>query len=172
MKSKTVSFRVSFRYDDFYLGELYPHLLSMKSEREASNEIKKILFSGKRLEKHNEFPCDEFSIPKFISIRIYISDRDFWLDPLREKLLAYPSSERAFLLKRMVFDIYVKNLIIPQKSYPTPSTEGEKSQITTNNKENSPDEAVQNSGGDSSIVAPRQASKAVKSGIAAALDQF
>lgn len=89
-KESTAYFRISFRKSDFYLGELFPHLASLKDEREKSLEIKKIIFSRSKLDNHNKFQQEESKLPKLITFRLHISERELWLDPIRKIILATP----------------------------------------------------------------------------------
>lgn len=108
-KESTVYFRISFRRDEFYLDELFSHLASMKNGKEMSLEIKKILFNRQKLDSHNKFQHEEFKLPKSISFRINISERELWLDPIRKLILATPQEKRVDVVKRIIFDSYKQN---------------------------------------------------------------
>ena len=115
-KESTAYLRISFRKSDFYLGELFPHLASLKDEREKSLEIKKIIFSRSKLDNHNKFQQEESKLPKLITFRLHISERELWLDPIRKIILATPKEERAAMVKRIIFEAYSQS---PPEKLPT-----------------------------------------------------
>lgn len=112
-KASTIYLRLSFRVDDFYIEELFAHLANLKTEKEISLEIKKILFYRARLDVHNKFQGEESELPKCITFRVHISERELHLNPVRELILAAPKEKRAHILKRIIFDAY--NQSLPRK---------------------------------------------------------
>ena len=113
-KASIVYLRLSFRADDFYIEELFAHLANLKTEKEISLEIKKILFNRSRLDIHNKFQREESELPKCITFRVHISERELHLNSVRELILASPKEKRVHILKRIIFDAY--NQSPPQKS--------------------------------------------------------
>ena len=113
-KASTVYLRLSLRRDDFCIEELFGHLANLKTEKEISLEIKKILFNKAKLDIHNKFERAESELPKCITFRVHISERELHLNSVRELILASPKEKRVHILKRIIFDAY--NQSPPQKS--------------------------------------------------------
>ena len=62
--------------------------------------------SRSKLDNHNKFQQEESKLPKLITFRLHISERELWLDPIRKIILATPKEERAAMVKRIIFEAY------------------------------------------------------------------
>lgn len=105
-----IHFKISFGRDEYYYKELLSHLATLKSGKEMSLAIKKVLFSKSKLDHHEKFPKDEIELPENISFLISFSEKDYALAAIREKLLTSPRQKWAEIIKQLVFEVYAKDI--------------------------------------------------------------
>lgn len=109
-KASTVYLRLSFRRDDFYIEELFRHLANLKTEKEISLKIKKILFNKAKLDIHNKFERAESELPKCITFRVHISERELHLNSVRELILASPKEKESIFSSALFLTYTTKAL--------------------------------------------------------------